>query len=300
MIQTVLKYKNVLLGISVLLVVLSIAAVSFFGFRLGIDFTSGSLWQIEVPNASIDDIRGFFSEKFGIEELNISLDEGSDVFTLASRELTDTERQEIVGALRADFGEETQELDFWSVSPIVSKELRSKALWAVWLVMVAISLYITIAFRKVSDPVKSWKYGLITLLTLAHDVVLPAGLFALLGKVQNVFVDINFIVALLVVMGFSVHDTIVVFDRVRENLLRQPGRGDLEQVIDKSISATMARSINTSLTLVLVLLALYFFGPATLKHFILAILVGTVAGAYSSIFVASPLLLAVGKRAKGA
>ena len=121
MIQTVLKYKNVLLGISVLLVVLSIAAVSFFGFRLGIDFTSGSLWQIEVPNASIDDIRGFFSEKFGIEELNISLDEGSDVFTLASRELTDTERQEIVGTLRTDFGEETKELDFWSVSPIVSK-----------------------------------------------------------------------------------------------------------------------------------------------------------------------------------
>jgi len=300
MIQKLLKYKNVLLGISALLVVLSIISVSVFGFKLGIDFTSGSLWQVEVPNASMEDVRGFFSEKFDINELNISLDEGSDVFTLSLRELPDAERQEIIGALKVNFGPETKELDFWSVSPIVSKELSSKALWAVGLVMIAISLYITFVFRTVSRPVKSWKYGLITLLTLAHDVILPAGLFALLGKTQNVFVDINFIVALLVVMGFSVHDTIVVFDRIRETLLRQTGKPDMGEVIDKSIVSTVARSINTSLTLILVLLALYFFGPMSLKYFILAILVGTTAGVYSSIFVASPLLLLVGKRDKSA
>ena len=300
MIQKLLKYKNVLLGISALLVVLSIISVSVFGFKLGIDFTSGSLWQVEVPNASMEDVRGFFSEKFDINELNISLDEGSDVFTLSLRELPDAERQEIIGALKVNFGPETKELDFWSVSPIVSKELSSKALWAVGLVMIAISLYITFVFRTVSRPVKSWKYGLITLLTLAHDVILPAGLFALLGKTQNVFVDINFIVALLVVMGFSVHDTIVVFDRIRETLLRQTGKPDMGEVIDKSIISTVARSINTSLTLILVLLALYFFGPMSLKYFILAILVGTTAGVYSSIFVASPLLLLVGKRDKSA
>ena len=300
MIQKLLKYKNVLLGISALLVVLSIISVSVFGFKLGIDFTSGSLWQVEVPNASMEDVRGFFSEKFDINELNISLDEGSDVFTLSLRELPDAERQEIIGALKVNFGPETKELDFWSVSPIVSKELSSKALWAVGLVMIAISLYITFVFRTVSRPVKSWKYGLITLLTLAHDVILPAGLFALLGKTQNVFVDINFIVALLVVMGFSVHDTIVVFDRIRETLLRQTGKPGMGEVIDKSIVSTVARSINTSLTLILVLLALYFFGPMSLKYFILAILVGTTAGVYSSIFVASPLLLLVGKRDKSA
>src|SRR3989344_383173 len=300
MIQKLLKYKNVLLGISALLVVLSIISVSVFGFKLGIDFTSGSLWQVEVPNASMEDVRGFFSEKFDINELNISLDEGSDVFTLSLRELPDAERQEIIGALKVNFGPETKELDFWSVSPIVSKELSSKALWAVGLVMIAISLYITFVFRTVSRPVKSWKYGLITLLTLAHDVILPAGLFALLGKTQNVFVDINFIVALLVVMGFSVHDTIVVFDRIRETLLRQTGKPDMGEVIDKSIVSTVARSINTSLTLILVLLALYFFGPMSLKYFILAMLVGTIAGVYSSIFVASPLLLMVGKGRKEA
>ncbi len=298
--QKLLKYKNVLLGISIFIMALSVAAVAIFGFKLGIDFTSGSLWQVEIPNASVEDVRGFFSEKFQIDELNISLDQNSDIFTLSLRELTDAERQEMVGVLKADFGPEAKELDFWSVSPIVSKELSAKAWWAVGLVMVAISLYVTFAFRKVSKPVKSWKYGFITLLTLVHDVILPVGLFAILGKTQNVFVDINFIVALLVVMGFSVHDTIVVFDRIRETLLHQSGRINLEEVIDKSVTATVARSINTSLTLILVLLAIYFFGPISLRYFILAILVGTIAGVYSSIFVASPLLLIVGKRAKEA
>ena len=298
--QKLLKYKNVLLGISVFLMALSVIAVAIFGFKLGIDFTSGSLWQVEVPNASVKDVRGFFSEKFQIDGLNISLDENSDIFTLSLRELSDVERQEIVGVLKADFGQDAKELDFWSVSPIVSKELSTKAWWAVGLVMIAISLYVTFAFRKVSKPVKSWKYGFITLLTLAHDVILPVGLFAILGRTQNVFVDINFIVALLVVMGFSVHDTIVVFDRIRETLLHQQGKINLEEVIDKSVTATVARSINTSLTLILVLLAIYFFGPISLKYFILAILVGTIAGVYSSIFVASPLLLLVGKRVKDA
>ena len=298
--QKLLKYKNVLLGISVFLMALSVIVVAIFGFKLGIDFTSGSLWQVEVPNASVEDVREFFSEKFQIDELNISLDENSDIFTLSLRELSDVERQEIVGVLKADFGQDAKELDFWSVSPIVSKELSTKAWWAVGLVMIAISLYVTFAFRKVSKPVKSWKYGFITLLTLAHDVILPVGLFAILGRTQNVFVDINFIVALLVVMGFSVHDTIIVFDRIRETLLHQQGKINLEEVIDKSVTATVARSINTSLTLILVLLAIYFFGPISLKYFILAILVGTIAGVYSSIFVASPLLLLVGKRVKDA
>ncbi|MDZ4231234.1 MAG: protein translocase subunit SecF, partial [Patescibacteria group bacterium] len=225
--------------------------------------------------------------------------EQNSIYTLSLRELSDSVRRDIAGALRERVGEGTEDLDFWSVSPVVSKELRSKAAWAVGLVLVAISLYVTFAFRKVSKPVSSWKYGLITLFTLSHDVMLPAGLFALLGKFWGVSVDINFIVALLVVMGFSVHDTIVVFDRIRENLLKMGERVGMEEVVDQSITSTMARSINTSLTLILVLVALYFWGPLSLKYFILAILVGTVAGTYSSIFVASPLLLRAGKRAQG-
>ncbi len=298
MINTLLKYKNYFLVVSIVLVMTSIVSIALYGFKLGIDFTSGSLWHLRVPEATTADLRGFFNDQAGIEEVNISFDEQSSTYTLTLREIGDEERQEIAGKLTETFGEGVEDLDFWSVSPIVSNELRSKAAWAVLLVLIGISLYITIVFRKVSKPVSSWKYGLITSITLSHDVLLPAGLFALLGAIMGVTVDINFIVALLVVMGFSVHDTIVVFDRIRENLLKTEGRGGMEQVVDQSVASTIARSINTSLTLVLVLVALFFWGPLSLKYFILAILVGTIAGTYSSIFVASPLLLLAGKRAE--
>jgi preprotein translocase subunit SecF len=264
MMEKLLKYKNLFLGFSGLLMIASVVLVSVFGFKLGIDFTSGSLWQVRIPESSVGEIRTFFSDEFGIEEVNVSLDQ-ENVYTLSLQELSDSDRQEILTAMQSTLGEGTEELDFWSVSPVVSNELRSKAWWAVGLVLIGISLYITFAFRAVSRPVSSWKYGLITLVTLSHDVLLPAGLFALLGQSKNIFIDINFIVALLVVMGFSVHDTIVVFDRIRENLLLKQGNIDMEEVVDHSITSTIARSINTSLTLILVLLAIYFWGPLSLK-----------------------------------
>ncbi len=152
-------------------------------------------------------------------------------------------------------------------------------------------MYIAFAFRKVSYPIKSWKYGIIALITLFHDVIIPAGLLAVLGWRLGIEVDTHFVVALLVVMGFSIHDTIVVFDRIRENLLLQKTHLDLPIIINNSINQAFVRSINTSLTLILVLLALFFFGPVTLKYFVLTVLVGTTVGTYSSIFVASPLLL---------
>jgi preprotein translocase subunit SecF len=158
-------------------------------------------------------------------------------------------------------------------------------------VLFGISLYIAFAFRKVSKPVSSWKYGMVTLVTLFHDVIMPAGLLAVLGRFKGIEIDTNFIVALLVVMGFSVHDTIVVFDRIRENLTLARGKAvSLGDIINKSIRETFARSINTSLTLMIVLVALLVFGPPSLFYFILTILVGTLFGTYSSIFVASPLL----------
>ena len=159
--------------------------------------------------------------------------------------------------------------------------------------LVGISLYIAYAFRKTSRPVSSWKYGWITLLTLFHDVSIPAGLLAILGHFRGVEIDTNALVALLVVMGFSVHDTIVVFDRVRENLLLNRGKQNFGDVVNASVNQSMARSINTSLTLILVLIALIFVGPPSLFYFVLLLLVGVITGIYSSIFIASPLLVAV-------
>lgn len=164
------------------------------------------------------------------------------------------------------------------------------------MVIVAIVLYIAFAFRKVSRPVSSFKYGLITVAALAHDVVIPTGVFAYLGKYYGVEIDALFITALLTILGFSVHDTIVVFDRVRENIKISKQGEDFEQTVGSSVSQTIGRSINTSLTVVLVLLALYFFGGESTKYFSLALIIGVVVGTYSSIFIASPLLATVYKR----
>jgi preprotein translocase subunit SecF len=159
-------------------------------------------------------------------------------------------------------------------------------------------VFITFAFRKVSQPVASWKYGLITIFALFHDVLVPTGVFVALGHFYGFEVDTLFVTAILVILGFSVHDTIVVFDRVRENLKHanlSKGKTTFEEVVGASISQTFVRSINTSLTTLLALVVLYFVGPEVTKHFSLALLVGITAGTYSSIFLGSPLLVTVEK-----
>ena len=297
--KTILRYKKFILIFSSLVVALSITSVMFFGFRLGIDFTSGSLWQIKAPNTTSEDINNFFKSNLGIEDINVSLDSSTGIYTLTFKEISEAQRQTYLNKLQDKFGDGVSSLDFWTISPSVSTELRHKALWAIVLVLVGISLYISFAFRKVSRPIRSWKYGIITLVTLVHDVSIPAGVFAILGTMYGVTIDTNFIVAMLFVMGFSVHDTIVVFDRIRENLLiakeNLKGKFNLEEIIDKSIIETVARSVNTSLTLIIILLTIFFFGPVSTKMFILAILIGTIAGTYSSIFFASPLLIVTEK-----
>lgn len=293
----VIKYKNWFLGAAAILVSVSIALMVVFGFQWSIDFRGGSLWQLHIPGADPSAVRDFFETELGANVSSISYDSASETYSVAFEEITDAERQEELPKIAERFPG-AEELDFWSISPAVSEEMKQKALTAILLVLVGISAYIAFAFRKVSQPIQSWKYGIVTLISLAHDVIVPAGLFALLGHLIGASVDTNFVVALLVVMSFSVHDTIVVFDRVRENLLKYAGKETLSATINRSVNETLHRSINTSLTLVIVLIALYFLGPIGLKLFVLTILVGTVAGTYSSIFVGSPLL-AVAERLSG-
>jgi len=284
----VISKRKIYLGISGALVVLSCVLIGFLGFRPGIDLVGGAVWQIAAPAADLNKVQSVLKDAGESEALVKVAGDGS--FIIRSNNLSEENHQKYLKALQGAFGQ-VEEKNFSSIGPTIGSELRRRAVWAIVLVLVGISLYVAFAFRKVSEPVKSWKYGLITLLTLFHDVSIPAGLLAVLGAWRGIEIDTNFIVALLVVMGFSVHDTIVVFDRVRENLLIFRGRRmPLGEIINKSVNETMARSINTSLTLVLVLLALVFFGPAPLFYFVLTILVGTVVGTYSSIFVASPLL----------
>lgn len=281
----IIKYRLVFLAISGVLLAASITALAIFGLNPGIDFSGGVAWQIQ------------FAEKLPTREELIArfpsaivTPQDNGQFLIRLPEISDADRQKHLTDLLKEYGS-IEELQFQNIGPAVGEDLKQKAIWAFALVLLSISLYVAFAFRKVSRPVSSWKYGVITLVTLFHDALIPAGMFAVLGYLFNLEVDTNFVVAILVVIGFSVHDTIVVFDRIRENLRISGGdKGDFNGLVNTSINQTIARSVNTSLTLILTLIALYFLGPATLQYFILIILVGTMIGTYSSIFIASPLL----------
>ncbi len=177
------------------------------------------------------------------------------------------------------------------INSSVSKELRTKSLGAIFWAMAGIMAFIAYAFRKVSRPVPSWKYGAGAIIALMHDVLITVGVFSVLGHFWNVEVGVSFIAALLTILGFSVHDTIVVFDRTRENLLRGGGKEKFPEVVNRSLNETLVRSFNTSLTVIITLLAIYLFGGESIKYFSLALLVGIAFGTYSSIFIASSLLV---------
>ncbi|MDP2695961.1 MAG: protein translocase subunit SecF [bacterium] len=281
--MNIIGRKKIFLTISGLLILVSLVAMFVFGFKQGIDFVGGTLWQIELQ-ATKAELQEFLPEAIITEQAE------AGAFLIRLQNISEDDHQSLLSQLESKHGE-VDELSFESIGPAIGGELRGKAMTALVLVLVGISLYIAFVFRKVSKPVSSWKYGLITLVTLFHDAVIPTGLLAVLGYFSDVTLDTSFIVAILVVMGFSVHDTIVVFDRIREGLsLQRSPKFDFDVLVNDSVNQTITRSINTSFTLLLVLIALYFLGAASLQYFVLTIIVGTIAGTYSSIFVASPLL----------
>lgn len=286
----VIGNRKIYLGISAVVVGAAVLAIALWGFRQGIDFTGGTFWQFKLSgNESISQVEEFFKNDLKLDEVKISTESAGNSFLVRLPDVKEVDHQNYINLLRSKFGA-FEEFNFQSIGPSVGAELKQKSITAIILVLLGISLYIAFAFRKVYQPISSWKYGVVTLVSLFHDVAIPAGMLAVLGHFGAVEIDGNFVVALLVVVGFSVHDTIVVFDRIRENLLLGRGKKDFGEVINESVNETMARSINTSLTLILVLLALYFVGPASLSYFVLTLLVGVTVGIYSSIFVASPLL----------
>jgi preprotein translocase subunit SecF len=177
-----------------------------------------------------------------------------------------------------------------SVGPTLGKEMTQKAIIALVVVILAILAFIAFSFREVSHPLPSWKYGVVAMVTLLHDIIVPTGVYVLLSHRYGAEVDTLFIIALLTIIGISISDKIVVFDRIRENLKTGGSKRSFGDVVGESLKQTFTRSINTSVTVVLALFALYFFGPSTTKYFTLTLIVGMVVGTYSSIFVASPLL----------
>ena len=294
----IIKKRYIFLGFSFGLVILSWILVGVMGLRQGIDLRGGTQWQVAFEDQAVDEQRILEILKKDSLHFEISVKKSNDgSFIIRLPDISETIHNEYLNKLKT-LGP-LAEKNFSSIGPAIGSELRRRAVWAIVGAILAISLYIAWAFRKVSRPIRSWKYGFVTLITLIHDVSIPTGLLAVLGYFGGIEIDTNFIVALLVVMGFSVHDTIVVFDRIRENLLVHRGQNmPLAEIINISVRQTFARSLNTSLTLVIVLLTMLLFGPASLFYFILTILIGTIFGTYSSIFVASPLLYIWGKGVK--
>ncbi|HUC01716.1 MAG TPA: protein translocase subunit SecF [Candidatus Paceibacterota bacterium] len=286
--------KKIWFTISITLVGIAVIAIAVYGFQQSAELKGGTLWEFTIAqqNPSVADVQSVLQNDLHIPDAVVNYDSGNQSFLARFGSVDEATHQQYIQELTAQWPS-FQELSFQSISPSVGADLRNKAIIAIILVLIGISLYIAFAFRKTQRPISSWKYGWITLLTLFHDVAIPAGMLAILGHFANVQIDSDFIVALLVVMGFSVHDTIVVFDRIRENLLNHRGKQSFATIVNDSVNQTMARSINTSLTLILVLLSLYFVGPADLRYFVLTLLVGVTTGIYSSIFIASPALVLV-------
>lgn len=291
--MTIIGTRKVTYTISAVLVGASLLVLGLWGLKLGIDFTGGSLMEIEFTDTRPEnsEILEKLSE-VGIDSALIQ-PTGEKGVILKFKDVSEEVHQAILSSI-SKLGL-LQEKRFDSIGPTIGRELRRKSLWAISMVLLMIVLYIAWAFRKVSRPISSWKYGLAAIIALFHDITIPTGVFAYLGKFYGVEVDTLFVTALLTILGFSVHDTIVVFDRIRERLSRSQNKESFEDVVEGSIRSTIGRSINTSLTVLIVMATLFFVGGESTKFFSLAILIGVFFGTYSSIFIASALLVSWNK-----
>ena len=291
--MSIVKYRKIFFIISGLLVIASILVIVFWGFNFGIEFTGGSLMEVEFKEnrPSNQEIKDILS---GLDLGEISVQPtGEKNIILRTKDIDEKIHQQVLDALRqaqgGSFGFE--ELRFESVGPVIGQELKKKAIYAIIIALIMILIFVALAFRKVSFIVRSYKYGLLAIIALFHDILIVLGVFVVLGRFLNVEIGIAFVAALLATLGYSVNDTIVVFDRIRENLLVSDHREDFKELVGRSLRQTLVRSINTSLTTLLVLLAVLFFGGVTIQYFVLALIIGITVGTYSSIFIASPLLV---------
>lgn len=285
----IINHRRIFFLISGLLVLASVIALATYGLKLGTDFTGGTIMEVEYSalQPDIDHIKSKV-ETLNLGQISIQLI-GENAVLLRLRTITEGEHE----LLKITLG--GKEKRYSSIGPAIGDELAKKGIIAIAIVVALIILYIAFVFRKVSggashSNVSSWKYGLIAILALIHDIAIPTGVMTALGYYYGVEVDALFLTALLTILGLSVNDTIVVFDRIRENLKQRTGE-KFEETVGRSLNETIVRSINTSLTVVLALLAIYFFGGATTRYFALIMAIGMLVGTYSSIFIASPLLV---------
>lgn len=282
----IIKYRKVFVIISTVLVALSIAFMVYFGLNFGIDFKGGSLLEVEYTTVRPDQNTIKYATELSSITGALVQPVGEMGYSIKMRDITDQERVTLLNNLGGDAVEKS----FTAIGPSVGAELVRKSIICFVLVSLGIIFWIAFSFRKVSKPVSSWKYGFIAIASLIHDTVIAAGAFSLFGYLTGNEVDTLFVVAILTTLGLSVSDTIVVFDRIRENI-RIGQFKTFEETVGRSLEQVITRSIITSSTVIIVLLSLVFWGPESTKVFSMVLTVGMFFGTYSSIFLASPLLV---------
>lgn len=278
--------------ISLLIIIPGIISLAVYGLKLSIDFTGGSLLELEVKEADKalekNELKKIVAEQnIEISSLAIS---GKNSFIIRMKPIDKEANNKIQQAFSQALNSEVKEVRFETVGPTIGKELTRKAVLAVIVASIAIIFYLAWAFRNLPKEISSWHFGAAAIIALIHDVLILVGTYSLLGHFFGVEIDALFITALLTVMGFSVHDSIVVFDRIRENLHRM-GNAPFAQVVNESMIQTLGRSLTTSLTVLFTLFALILFTGESLRWFLVALLIGIITGTYSSIFNASPILV---------
>lgn len=309
----IIRNKKIFLTVAALIILISAGMIATFGLKPGIDFTGGSLTEIRYASLpeKADVESALAPMNLGTIAVRASESEAGKGYLITTRSLSESERKTLESNLKS-IGTEGEVTQFTSIGPVIGQELKDKAVWAIGAVLVLIIVYVAIAFSGIGKPVSSWVYGFTTIAVLGHDILLPIAFMSVYGHFVGAQVDVLFITALLTVLGFSVNDTIVIFDRIREKLQQNrtesrknipvPGGKDHVEItytltrpfgalVEEAVNETMTRSINTSLTVILALVALYFFGSSVTHTFVLTMMVGVVSGAYSSIFIASPLLV---------
>jgi preprotein translocase subunit SecF len=289
----IIKNKKIFIGISIGLVIFAIAMLFILPPRVGIDFKGGALTEViyQTTRPTQVELEAVLKDTdLGPVLLQPTGELG---YILKTRDLNETEHNLLLETVSLNNSNPPEEKSFNSIGPSVGKELTRKAIIAIILVALGIILFIAFAFRKVSKPVSSWKYGMMAIISLLHDVIIPIGIFTIFSRYYGAEIDTLFVVAILTILGLSVSDTIVIFDRIRENLRNQTvvARANFNEIVGKSLEQSYVRSICTSLTVILVLLSLFFFGPVSTKYFSLMLTFGMFFGTYSSIFLASPLLV---------
>jgi len=290
-----IKYRKIFYAFSGALVILSLVSIMVFGLKPGIDFTGGSSLQVTYKN-SPPNFKLIEESLKDIDLGQISVQKsGTNGIILKTKDINEQTHQAVLIRL-AKLGEIKKGSEkFQSIGPVIGQELKKKTRLVIFLALLGILIYVAISFRKISRPVKSYIYGFSGLLALCHDVLIPLGILSVLGRFYGLEITIPIITAFLTVFGYSINDSVVVFDRVRENLLKLKAP-TFDMVVEKSLNQSLTRSINTSFTTLLVLLSIFFFGGQTLKFFSLTLILGISFGTYSSLFLASPLLVSFQKR----